>query len=178
MGGTVRVVHIDCDPVAVTVNRLRSAGTLGRTAAVVRADLRLPEAVFTDPVVGAVLDVRRPVGVNCPRCCSTSPTTRLSASSGGCGPGSRPGVCWRSGHPTFGGLAPRVVEDVLDVFRRTPTPVAAVRDRAGVAALFAGQVWRTPGLVDVAAWLDDAPAVGFAVAGIVGLRVGGVPAVP
>jgi hypothetical protein len=56
-----RVVYVDRDPVAVAEGR--KLLTANGQAAVIRADIREPGAILSDPVVGGLLDFAKPVAI-------------------------------------------------------------------------------------------------------------------
>jgi SAM-dependent methyltransferase len=58
-----RVVYVDNDPIVLTHTRALLAGAEGEQTAVIRADLRDPEAILTAPDLTRVLDLERPVAV-------------------------------------------------------------------------------------------------------------------
>jgi S-adenosyl methyltransferase len=58
---SARVVYVDNDPMVVAHTRALLTGT--PNAAIIRADLRRPEEILTDPTVKESIDFTRPVGL-------------------------------------------------------------------------------------------------------------------
>jgi SAM-dependent methyltransferase len=56
-----RVVYVDCEPVAVAHSELLLAGNDG--AAILRADLRDPDAVLGSPITARLIDLGEPIGL-------------------------------------------------------------------------------------------------------------------
>ncbi len=148
-----RVMYVDIDPVAVSHGRALLAGNAYADS--IRGDLRQPGQVLANPRLRQLLDLDRPVAVlllavlhfvsDADRPDSIIAELRRSMA---------PGSYLVISHGTDDG---RSTEELEQVYRRTVTPLA-MRDRAGVRALFTGFDLVEPGVVWAPQWRPDDPA--------------------
>jgi len=148
-----RIVYVDIDPLVATY----AAGSMaGRGVVTLRADLREPEQVLSDPQVRDLFDFGQPVAIMfmCVLHClwdSEDPWAIVRQFRDAVAPGSYLALSHmtRDTHP----------EAAEGLFRMTQelhwnTPLIS-RDRAGIARFFDGFTLAEPGLVAPAQWRPD-----------------------
>jgi SAM-dependent methyltransferase len=152
----VRVVYVDIDPIAVA-----HAGAIlvdDPGAAAVQADFRDIDAVLTDPIVGDVLALDRPVAVllvaalhflpdeDRPADILTHLRDRLA-----------PGSYLALSHASADGRPPIGQRDAQEIYARSDNQIT-MRTAAEIAAFIEGWTPVPPGLVRCPAWRpDDTP---------------------
>lgn len=152
---TCRVLYVDIEPIAVAHSELLLAGN--DNAAVIRADLRKPEAILDSPEVRQFLDLKQPLGLlmvgvmqfvpdsDDPRAIVASYRERLA-----------PGSYLAVSHFTADGM-PEGMAKAVEVFKTTQEP-AHPRTHAQVMQLFDGFELMAPGLVYTSQWRPESPA--------------------
>lgn len=148
-----RVAYVDLDPAAV----LYARDLLGndRRAVVVRADLRDPAAVLSDPDLRTVVDLSRPVAVLMVAVLHFLPDGEvLDATLRAYREAVAPGSLLALSHASSG-LEPAAMERVADLYSRTGTPFVP-RDEKQFEALFEGWDLIEPGVVRGPDWHADA----------------------
>jgi S-adenosyl methyltransferase len=144
-----RVVYVDIDPVAVAHSEALLAGN--PWAGVICGDLRQPEQILDDPVA-RLLDPAEPVAVLMSMALhfvrdDEQPTALVRRYRDLLGDPS-----WLVlSHVTHEFDSDDVVNDIADLYARTPTPIRP-RTRAEVATLLAGYDLVDPGLVLLEQW--------------------------
>jgi len=152
----VRTVYVDVDPVAVAHGRALLRDDVGNTG-VVHADLRDPGYVLSQPEVGELLDLSRPVGV------------LMIAVLHFVGDGDDPvGVVGTYRDATVPGsflalthatsdYRPSMAKDAEEVYRRASHQIH-YRTKREIGALLAGYELVEPGLVDLIKWRPEPDA--------------------
>ncbi len=150
-----RVVYVDIDPVAVAHSRQ----ILGAndTAVVIQEDLRHVAEILHHPVVRAMIDFERPVGLLMMAVMHFILDTDDPVGIVGRFRDALPtGSYLALSHGTADGMVPEASARWLELFVRTPTP-GTVRTRAEVERLFTGFDLVEPGLVWATQWRPEHP---------------------
>ncbi len=148
-----RVLYVDIDPVAVSHGRALLSGEPNADA--IRGDLRQPAQILADPRLREMIDLDQPVAVLLLAVLHfVSDADRPDAIIAELREAVAPGSYLVVSHGTDDG---RSTEELEHVYRRTVTPLA-MRDRAGVRALFTGFELLEPGVVWAPEWHPDDPA--------------------
>jgi len=150
-----RVVYVDVDPVAVAHSRQMLAGN--ELAVVIQEDLRRPEHILSHPDVRGLLDFDQPVALLLLAVMHFIPDTDepaaiLSRFSDALAPGSYVVLS----HGTADGISRDAAVRLVELFKRTPTPVVS-RTRHAIEQLFAGFDLVEPGLVWSPLWRPEHP---------------------
>jgi hypothetical protein len=150
-----RVVYVDIDPVAVAHSRQILAGD--ERTIVVQEDLRNHEAIMGHPRVRELLDLAEPVAVIMLTVLHFIPDSDDPRGIIG-----RyveplvPGSFLALSHGTVDHLPPEAGEAMIELSRRTPTPVFS-RSYAAIKDLFADLHLIEPGLVWTSQWRPEHP---------------------
>ena len=150
-----RTVYVDVDPVAVA--HARALVEHDRATGVIHADLRNTANVLSQPVIGELLDLSRPVGVLMIAVIhflgdADDPAGVVAAYRRAVAPGSFLAVTHATSdyHPQMARAAEGVSRGASHQIR--------YRTKQEVAALFAGYELVPPGLVDMILWRPDPEA--------------------
>ncbi|MEU1886117.1 SAM-dependent methyltransferase [Micromonospora sp. WMMD987] len=150
-----RVVYVDVDPVAVAHSQEILVGN--RNAAVVREDVRRPEAILRHPDVTRLIDFAEPVAVMVVAVLhfiphADHPEDILRTLRAALAPGSHL-VLSQAGED---GRRRAERAEAERVYRRTDNPLC-IRSRAELAAFFDGFTLVDPGVVWVPQWRPETP---------------------
>ena len=149
-----RIVYVDRDPVAVAHSRTILDATRG--TGVVQADFTDPDAVLTDPVTRAVLDLDRPVAVLLVALLhfvgdALEPWRALTRYRAAMAPGSLLVISHASAEGD-----PDHADEHAELYRNAGTPMT-MRSRDEVSTFFDGFELVDPGVVYLPLWRPDAP---------------------
>lgn len=147
-----RVVYVDNEPVAVAHAELQLAGN--PQAAIVRGDLRNPQAIFDDPSTQKLLDFREPVAILMVAVLpfipdSNDPLDIIARYREKMAPGSYLAIT----HGTAD-VFPEQVNKLAALYSDSPNPVV-VRTRQGIIDFFTGLEMVEPGLVWSPEWRPE-----------------------
>ncbi|MGW0562239.1 SAM-dependent methyltransferase [Streptomyces sp. NPDC003016] len=153
-----RVAYVDHDPVAVAHSRAVLAGN--DRAGIAAADLRKPQEILNDPVVGELIDLERPVALllvavlhfvedaDDPRAAVATLRDALA-----------PGSVMILTHASYEGIP--VPEEqaggTVGVYKNIKNPLV-MRSREEIARFFEGYATVEPGLVPMPDWRPETPA--------------------
>jgi hypothetical protein len=161
-----RVVYVDNDPIVMVHSRALLATHPGVVA--VQHDLREPSRVLDDPIVGRIIDFRRPLGLLM--------IAVLHFVDPGVAPmvvrqyarRLPPGSYLAASMATTEGVDPALIAHLESVYRKSSSPLY-VRSRAQIEELFEGLSLLEPGPADLGCWGSQdvaVPAVTGVLAGI------------
>lgn len=148
-----KVVYVDWDPVATAHGQAILAGN-DRTR-VIRADLREPEAVFADPLLGEIIDLSRPTVVLLIAVLhfvpdDQKPIELINRIAGQLAPGSYLAISHASDQQ------PSQLRQAAALYTQTASPVTT-RSQAEIEALFGDMSIVEPGVVPMPLWRPDFP---------------------
>jgi hypothetical protein len=151
-----RVVYVDIDPVAYTHSRAMLEGN--DKAAIVRADLRDPDAILGSPEVANLLDLSRPVGLLIVSVLhfiedTLDPQSGVARLRDAMPAGSFLAISHAVAQSRPGDL----VERFGKMYQQTGAPAQA-RTHDEIAAFFGEFTLVEPGLVFLPLWRPDSPA--------------------
>jgi hypothetical protein len=151
-----RVAYVDIDPVVVVQSQALLAGN--QDAAIIRATLREPEQILADPVIGDLIDFRRPVGLLLVSvlhfiAAAEDPWRIVATLRDALAPGSYLVLA----HGTSEG-APVVAQAVEKVYNSGVSADLHIRSRAEILRFFDGFDLVDPGLVFLPEWRPDSTA--------------------
>jgi SAM-dependent methyltransferase len=151
-----RVAYVDLDPVVVAHSRVLLAGN--QDAAIINATLRDPERILADPVIGALIDFRQPVGLLLVSVLhfiagADDPWRIVAALRDALAPGSYLVLA----HGTSDG-APVVAKAIEKVYNRSVSTDLHIRSRPEIRRFLDGFDLVEPGLVFLPEWRPDSPA--------------------
>ncbi|HEX9336667.1 MAG TPA: SAM-dependent methyltransferase [Pseudonocardiaceae bacterium] len=154
-----RVVYVDIEPIAVTHSNTILAGNDNTIA--IRADLRDAEQVLSDPELGKLLELSRPIGLIMAGVLqyvsdADDPAGMIRGYAARLAPGSHVAMS----HPSMDELTSERVEGAVkatDIYRRTDTPFH-YRARAEFATFFDGLELIEPGVVHMWDWRPELDA--------------------
>jgi hypothetical protein len=149
----VRVVYADYDPVVVRHTDALLGGSL--TAAVVRADLREPWDLFTQPTVRSLINLAEPVAVLLVAVLHfiedhEDPWAIVNCYKDAIAPGSYLVIS----HVTADHISAEAARQAQATYAEASAPCVA-RSRQQVARFFGGLDMMPPGLVNVAGWRPE-----------------------
>lgn len=147
-----RIVYADIDPIVVGQARAILSRTPG--AAIIRADLRQPDAVIASPELTALIDWRQPVALLLVAVLhfiadADDPAAILARFRRAMAPGSY--VAITHFHHEAGGQAAR---QLLGIYQGANVPLV-MRTREEIAALFDGLALVDPGIVALPDWRPE-----------------------
>jgi hypothetical protein len=150
-----RVVYVDIDAIAVEHSRQLLATVPG--TAVLRQDMRKPEAILADPALRAVFDLSQPVAVIL---IAVLPAVPDADDPFGIVTRYRDALARGSylviAHGSNEGRDEQEAERLVAISRQTPTPIT-LRSKAQVAAFFDGFDLVEPGLTFAPSWRPETP---------------------
>lgn len=145
-----RVLYVDNDPMVCSHARALLATNDGVTA--IQGDIRMPQAILSDPITRTLIDFTQPVGVLFVAVLhfltdDDQPWEQIAA------------FRWRMAsrsmlaisHVTSDGTPPEVQSTIQDVYAEASAP-AVFRARHDIESFFGGLDLVEPGLVEVGAW--------------------------
>ncbi|WP_093797545.1 SAM-dependent methyltransferase [Streptomyces sp. Wb2n-11] len=153
-----RVVYVDHDPVAVAHSRAVLAGN--DRAGIIAADLRKPQEILNDPVVGELIDLDRPVALLLVAVLhfvedADDPQAAVATLRDALAPGSVVILT----HASYEGIP--IPEEqaggTVGVYKDIKNPLV-MRSREEVARFFEGYAMVEPGLVPMPDWRPEIPA--------------------
>ncbi|GAA2960190.1 SAM-dependent methyltransferase [Streptomyces enissocaesilis] len=153
-----RVAYVDHDPVAVAHSRAVLAGN--DRAGIAAADLRKPQEILNDPVVGELIDLDRPVALLLVAVLhfvedADDPQAAVATLRDALAPGS---VLILT-HASYEGIP--VPEEqaggTVGVYKNIKNPLV-MRSREEIARFFEGYATVEPGLVPMPDWRPETPA--------------------
>ena len=157
-----RVVYVDHDPMVELHSRhiLKSQGSVG----VIRADLRDPDAILSDPALRALIDFGQPAGLLMTAVMHfVSPASRPYDLVKRYMDALPPGSYLALSHATADEIPPSVAQTIVEVYQGA-TEQFHFRTRAEIAGFFEGLDFvppyegAVPGVVPVGAWDAGEPA--------------------
>jgi hypothetical protein len=149
-----KVAYVDLDPVAYSHSRAILAGNPLATA--IRGDLRQPAEVFAHPQIRALIDFDQPLGILLVGVLHFVPDEQRPADIvAGYASATVPGSHVVISHASVEGIGAGGNEAVR-LYNRSSAAMA-LRDTAGVAALFNGLTLVEPGVVRLPEWRPECP---------------------
>jgi hypothetical protein len=166
---SARVVYVDFDPLVVVHNRALLATDDGVLA--IEGDIRRPDGILADPMLGELIDFHEPVGLLMLGVLHSisdedDPRGIIAQFSKEMAPGSYLSIAQFSDDSE-----PHAMAQLLANYADTPWPMV-VRPREQIRQFFEGFELVPPGLVDVEQWRPDVetPPTALKIPGAVGRK--------